>query len=100
MKRIGATVENQFLCTLLLARRFLPAAHSHRLGSLAGLIGASYGENAHRALADAEVAAHLWIFLHGRICKRMEQIEVNTDVLQRVCKKPKHAVDRFIASLR
>ena len=48
-----------FACTLLLARRLYPEAPNHRLGTLAAWHRLPSTGRAHRALADAEVTAHL-----------------------------------------
>lgn len=50
---------HQFACTLLLARRLYPQAPNHKLGSLARFHALPSAGRAHRALADAEVTAHL-----------------------------------------
>ena len=48
-----------FACTLLLSRRLYPQAPNHKLGTLAALHHLPASGRAHRALADAEMAAHL-----------------------------------------
>lgn len=48
-----------FACTVLLSRRLYPHADNHRLGTLARLHALPSAGRAHRALADAEVTAHL-----------------------------------------
>ena len=48
-----------FACTMLLSRRLYPHAENHRLGTLARLHALPSAGRAHRALADAEVTAHL-----------------------------------------
>ncbi len=48
-----------FACTVLLSRRLYPHADNHRLGTLAKLHALPSAGRAHRALADAEVTAHL-----------------------------------------
>jgi DNA polymerase III subunit epsilon len=50
-----------FACTMRLARRLYPEAPNHRLGTLASLHGIEASGRAHRALADAEMAAQLWL---------------------------------------
>ena len=50
-----------FGCTLLLSRRLYPEAANHKLGTLARLHGITPIGRAHRALADAEMAAGLWL---------------------------------------
>lgn len=50
-----------FACTMLLSRRLYPHAENHKLGTLARLHALPSAGRAHRALADAEVTAHLLI---------------------------------------
>ena len=50
-----------FGCTLLLSRRLYPEAANHKLGTLARFHGITPTGRAHRALADAEVTADLWL---------------------------------------
>ena len=51
--------EHLFACTLLVSRRLYPKAPSHKLGVLADYHQLPKAGRAHRALADAEVAASL-----------------------------------------
>jgi len=60
-----------FACTLLLARRLYPQATNHRLGTLADLHQLPRAGRAHRALADAEVTAHLLVKMQGDIQARL-----------------------------
>jgi DNA polymerase-3 subunit epsilon len=57
----SADSDPAFACTLLLSRRLYPEADNHRLGTLARLHGIAPTGRAHRALADAEMAAGLWL---------------------------------------
>ncbi|MBK6005615.1 3'-5' exonuclease [Ramlibacter ginsenosidimutans] len=59
--RLGpdAAKDHAFACTMLLARRLYPHAGSYRLQSLASFHALAPAGRAHRALADAEVAAAL-----------------------------------------
>lgn len=50
-----------FACTLLLSRRLYPEVPNHKLGTLAQWHGIAPTGRAHRALADAEMAAGLWL---------------------------------------
>jgi len=50
-----------FSCTMLLSRRLYPECPNHRLGTLAAEFGIDCAGRAHRALADAEVTAQLWL---------------------------------------
>lgn len=55
----GCSAEQPFACTVLLSRRLYPEAPSHKLGSLIDWFGLPRTGQAHRALADAEMAAEL-----------------------------------------
>lgn len=48
-----------FACTVLLSRRLYPQAPTHKLGPLVQHLGLPRAQRAHRALADAEMAAAL-----------------------------------------
>ena len=54
-----ADEAHAFACTMLLSRRLYPHAENHKLGTLARLHALPSAGRAHRALADAEVTAHL-----------------------------------------
>lgn len=59
-----------FACTLLLARRLYPQAINHRLGTLADLHRLPRTGRVHRALADAETAAHLLLKMQHDLQER------------------------------
>jgi DNA polymerase-3 subunit epsilon len=55
----GQASTHAFACTVLLSRRLYPEAPSHRLGTLVDHFKLPRTGRAHRALADAEMAAEL-----------------------------------------
>ena len=55
----GLDAPHAFACTVLLSRRLYPEARSHKLGALVDLFHLPRTGQAHRALADAEMAAEL-----------------------------------------
>jgi DNA polymerase-3 subunit epsilon len=59
LERIDRAAPEPFACTLLLSRRLYPLAPNYQLGSLAAFHALPTSGRAHRALADAEVAAAL-----------------------------------------
>jgi DNA polymerase-3 subunit epsilon len=59
LARAGLPAPQPFACTVLLSRRLYPHAPSHRLGALVEWFGLPCNGRAHRALADAEMAAEL-----------------------------------------
>ena len=62
-----------FACTVLLSRRLYPQAENHRLGTLAKLHALPSAGRAHRALADAEVTAHLLMQLQRDVEERFAE---------------------------
>ena len=68
--RQGDPVADDFACTLLLSRRLYPEAPNHKLGSLAAFHGIAPTGRAHRALADAEVTAELWLRITHDVTRR------------------------------
>lgn len=59
--RIKQRRRQEFACSLLLSRRIYPAAPDHKLGTLVRHLGLPSAARHHRALADAEMTAHLWL---------------------------------------
>ena len=59
LQRIDRPAAEPFACTLLLSRRLYPQAPNYKLGSLAAFHALPMSGRAHRAMADAEVAAAL-----------------------------------------
>ena len=59
-----------FACTVLLSRRLYPQAANHRLGTLAAYHRLPSAGRAHRALADAEVTAHLLLRIQQDVAER------------------------------
>lgn len=69
--------SQEFACSLLLARRLLPEAPSHKLGNLNRWARLPETGQAHRALADAEMAANLTLLLADRLRERYGVAEVS-----------------------
>jgi DNA polymerase-3 subunit epsilon len=59
LARAGLPAAQPFACTVLLSRRLYPQAPNHKLGVLVDWHGLPRTGQAHRALADAEMAAAL-----------------------------------------
>ncbi|KQQ32396.1 DNA polymerase III subunit epsilon [Duganella sp. Leaf126] len=66
--RLGLAARHQSLvCSLKLARRVFPRLPSYKLGQLSGQLGIRFRSAAHRAEADAEVAAQVLIHIGKHI---------------------------------
>ncbi len=104
LERAGCDGSHAFACTLLLSRRLYPQAPNHKLGSLAAFHALPSSGRAHRAMADAEVAAALWGQIRRDIGKRFGVSEPGHELLVKVGKAPKAkvqgVVEKFLEKAR
>ena len=86
----GMAAPHRFACTVLLSRRLYPEAPSHKLGSLVDYHGLPRTGQAHRALADAEMAAALLARIQHDLRTQWRVAEPSYALLQQVqrCAKP------------
>ncbi len=98
LERLGpdAPVTNPFACTLLLSRRLYPEAVSFKLGSLAAFHDLADSSRAHRAMADAEVAAALLRRIQRDLERRYDACEATHELLVKVGQAPKAKVREAI----
>ena len=89
-----------FACSLLLARRLLPQAPSHKLGSLNQWLGLPSTGQAHRALADAEMAANLTCFMARLLREHHGIAEVSHDLLYSLQKVPAAKMSQALEKIR
>jgi DNA polymerase-3 subunit epsilon len=99
LARIRRSRRQEFLCSMLVARRVLPHAPNHKLGTLVEFAGLPVTGRAHRAQADAEMAAHLTLYLEQELKRRFHLKAVPCELLSRIQKTPasqlQQCVDRF-----
>lgn len=67
LRRVGRTHDGGCCCSLLLSRRIYQDAPNHKLQTLVHHAGISQAGRFHRALADAEMTAQLWLAMLDRI---------------------------------
>jgi DNA polymerase III subunit epsilon len=67
LSRIQRKREQSFACSMLLARRLMPGAPNHKLGTLTTWAKLPNTGKAHRAMADAEMAANLTAHLANEL---------------------------------
>ena len=95
MNRIEIYPKNEFVCSLLLARRMYQELDSHKLGVLCNYLGFT-NKASHRALGDAEATHKVF----GAICDRIKQNsgrkQLDVNYLSRLSKIPKKKVASWI----
>ena len=92
----GLKAANEFACTLLLSRRLYPDAPNHKLGTLAQWFDLPASGRAHRALADAEVAAHLLARMQDDLQSRHGCPQVDAALLLQLQRTAKHQIGAFL----
>jgi len=100
LARIGRSRSQEFACTVLLSRRLYPKAPDHKLGTLVRYNGLPVAERAHRALADAEMTAHLLAQIEADLKTRYELPEVRHELLRRLQKVSLANLDGCIQSFK
>lgn len=85
-----------FLCSLLLARRLFPRAPDHKLATLVAALRLPSDGRFHRALADAECTAHLFIRLQREITRVFGIETCECELLQKIQSTHRHQVERCV----
>lgn len=96
LERIGRQRSQDFVCSMLVARRVIPQAPSFKLGALIDFAGLPAAAQAHRALADAEMATHLTLYLQRELMQRFGLSSVSHALLGRIQKTPKSQLERCV----
>ena len=89
-----------FACSLLLSRRLLPMAPSHKLGSLNRWAGLPDTGQAHRALADAEMAANLTCFMAALLRERHGIADISHELLCNLQRVPAAKMPQALQKIR
>lgn len=96
LQMISKTYTGSFVCSLLLSRRIYQNAPNHKLATLVDYANIESGGNYHRALYDSEMTAKLWLSLLGEISHRYDINDVPFELVKKLQKVPKKAVDKFL----
>ena len=100
LERVGPDRQAapSFACTMLLSRRLYPEAGSYRLGALASFHALPSAGRAHRALADAEVAAALLARIQGDLRRQYEVEDAPHALLVKLQRCQRKALPKAIAA--
>ncbi len=100
LQRIGLACQGQFACSMLAARRLYPDAPNHQLGTLVRFKDLPTDGTYHRALADAEMTAHLWLTMLGDIKHQYPVRDLPFALMQKLTRTAKQAVPRLLNAQR
>lgn len=97
LSRLGLAAAQPFACTMLLSRRLYPQASNHKLGTLVDYHHLPRTGAAHRALADAEMAAELLIRIRQDLRQRHALADINHDLLMALQQCQRQAVPALLS---
>jgi DNA polymerase-3 subunit epsilon len=96
-RRIRASRKQEFACSMLISRRIYPDAPSHSLQSLIQYRGIQTNGQFHRALADAEMTALLWINMINDLKSAYNGLgNVPFELLQKISRMSKSLVPKYL----
>lgn len=99
-RRIKKYFSGGIACSLLAARRIFQAAPNHQLATLAQYKNLPSSGIYHRALADAEVTAHLWLSLLTELYERHDLPKLSFGFMHTLTKTPKHQLQKLYTQHR
>ena len=96
LKLIGKNLTQPVACSLLVARRLYQDAPNHKLKTLIEFNKIKITGNFHRALADAEMTAHLWLKMRQDLIRDYGVPRPDFDFMQKLMSVPKKDLLSFI----
>ena len=94
--RISRDYKGEFACSMLAARRVYQDAPNHKLGTLVAFNQLPNDGTFHRALADAEMTAHLWLGMLDDINNGYCIERIPFALMQALSRVPKASVRGFM----
>jgi len=96
LRHIRRACTGEFACSMLVARRLYQDASNHKLGTLVEFLGIPNNGTFHRALADAEMTAHLWLKMLTDIMEEYWIRKIPFPLMQQISRTPKVSVNGFL----
>lgn len=100
LRHIGRPWTGSMACSLLVARRIYQQAPNHQLSSLVAYRQLQAEATFHRALADSEMTARLWLRMLDDICDQYQLPPLTFRQMIQLSKKPKASVQGFLEKCR
>ena len=97
LQRVNRPQDGPFACSMLVSRRVYPAAPNHKLGTLVTYKDLPNDGTFHRALADAEMTAYLWLGMLQEIKDAHAFERIPFRVMQKLARTAKGATSAFLA---
>ena len=98
MEMAGFTFDNPWLCSLALSRRMYQDLENYKLLTIIHSLGLER-EESHRALDDAIMTTRLWIALYDSIQRKLGNVELTLEILQKLMKVQKAKVKSWFIKI-
>ena len=99
LKRVKRKQQGEFACSMLIARRIYQNAPNHKLGTLVDYKSLPNDGTFHRALADAEMTAYLWLTMLEDIKDKHGIENIPFDMMQTLSKTAKASCDKYLSRM-
>ncbi len=96
LQRLNLYQQQKFACSMLLSRRIFPELPNHRLGTLVQSLKLPNTGRSHRALADAEATAHLFLHLQQALRSRFQLASVSHALLLAIQAKSRSQLEACV----
>lgn len=96
LELLGLSRQGVFGCSMLAARRVYPEAPNHKLGTLVAYKQLPHDGTFHRALADAEMTAHLWLCMLSDLKRSYGFTEIPFQLMCELARLGRSSVDVFL----
>ncbi|MFM2607208.1 3'-5' exonuclease [Vibrio chagasii] len=100
LENIGRDYSGQFACSMLIARRLIQDAPTHKLGDLVRFKSIDNDGTFHRALADSEMTARLWLLMIDELQSDHGIYQPSFQLMQKISKTAKGAIPKLLMSSR
>jgi DNA polymerase-3 subunit epsilon len=98
--RIRHRRQQEFACSMLLARRLYPCSPDHKLGTLIRYLSLPTTGTYHRAMADAEMTAHLIVKMESDLKREYQLDAVPHELLCALQRAPKTQIASHVERCR
>jgi DNA polymerase-3 subunit epsilon len=97
LKQARCCYSGEFACSMLVSRRIYPDAPGHRLGTLVAYKSLPASGTFHRALADAEMTAQLWLQMLDDITDGYRIRNIPFSLMQQLSRVSRSSARSFLA---
>ena len=97
---IGRDYTGKFACSMLIARRLIQDAPTHKLGDLVRFKNIDNDGTFHRALADSEMTARLWLLMIDELQSDHGIQQPSFQLMQKISKTAKGSIPKLLMSNR